>query len=308
MQRIKSNWRLVYTFYTTMETLFTVPIDAHLITSKLRDHGSNGLYGEWKRNNSIENAAYCLQYDSICRGLRVYYIAAQHTIDPHSRTYELISEIVPKCDICTIEGVPFARGLCPQLRWNSPEDGGEGRYAMELCAKLGIKWVGIECDENVLLYKLRQKYALEDICGKWILGDYKYAYRTQGRPESAMSDIIKCAIEYMCNVFDNSSLLAEYDFYEWFERRCRKKFIWGKHLEYAAPTSGKARITNQIGYDWSIIRDCGNMENLLKITAQYNTVCIIMGANHAYADLPALTEAFGSPPVLYPSDKKVSIN
>jgi hypothetical protein len=278
---------------------------------KLRDHGTDEQYTLWKASLGVTLSAYCLLYEDPDSGKRVYYAAGEHTKDHTSDTFKNIDKIVPLCDICIIEGIEYDLGLSPQRILGRINDGrGEGvmqceiAHAATVAAANNVQFIGLECDDEPIMRKLAEKYTIEDVCGCWILANYNLACNILKLPQEHMCRAIDIAVGSMYKIFSADvsakNILDEFDFYIWFETQCGKKFKYGKHFHYAYPTPNSPLIFHKIAYDWALMRDRGNMENVLRVITRYNNVCIIIGNRHAYADVLALTHFMRHPPrVLY---------
>lgn len=268
--------------------------------SLLRDHGSNNKFSEWKASNDIQAKSFCLKYISN-DAKTLYYIAAEHTTDKNSNTFHLINEIVPKCEIVIIEGIRNGKGINPILNTDFIS---ESSYAINVAKSNDIKYVGIECDEAEIIRGLANKFAIDDIYGWYYLRNYKFAFSTQHLSFDDFKKQFDGNLSYLNEILGKS---ITYDFIEWFKKCFNEEFIYGEYIEYASPDASSDLITHQIAVSYGKQRDSGNLQNMFRIIDEYNTVCVIMGYNHSYADMPVLTERFNAMPTLYPSERKINI-
>jgi len=174
----------------------------------------------------------------------------------------------------------YSLGLNPVLKHYF----GEGAHAIEIAKSIDADYIGVECDESIIIDKLLKSYSKQDILGYEFLRMYKYYYKVLGK---TLDDVLSS--------FDkHKSFDISFNPLEWFELTFCKRFVYGKFLEYSAPHSGNdAVITQRIGCDYSRIRDENSLKNLYEIINDYNSIVYVMGENHVYSDMNVLRDTFG---------------
>jgi hypothetical protein len=268
----------------------------------LQNHGIDGSFNQWKIKNGIgQKNAFCLKFSKLFnnQGTRtLYYVGAIHTTDPSSDTHQIIKHIITdlKPDVVVIEGVPYSRGMSPELKHLS---GDEGSHAIGLAKKHHIPYSGIEESEEDIFMALSKKYKPIDIMGFIFLRTHKYCYKTLKMSfESFIDDFNKHEMKYMVNIFGKK--LSKINPLVWFRNVFGREFIYGQNLELATPNFDSDIITHKISFDYSKDRDLGNIINLYKFINSYQTVLYIMGQNHVYADSRVLEKTFGKYSIIKP--------
>ena len=144
----------------------------------LNDHGTDGSFSKWADELKIEKTPFALRWSKGKK--QIIYVAAEHTQDPTSSTYKLISRLVKsyKPQIALIEGVNFFEGISPENIYLS----GERQHV----ANLVNKFIGCEPDEEKIFRKSVKKYNISDIFGLVALRLHKYLYVTSKEPKSEL--------------------------------------------------------------------------------------------------------------------------
>lgn len=265
--------------------------------SILRGHGTDGEFIDWKRGHSLLiNEPFCLIFSKGNKNL--YYVGTIHTNDTNSPTFKLIHKIIMRYNphILLLEGLLHNKGINPDVNLT-----GEGGYAMQLAQRKNIKYLGVEMDESDLIKSLAKKHGVDNVCGYCFLRMHKYCYKTLHTSKEdflAAFESEKIFLSHLFNVSVNPEV--------WYKQTFDKEFKYGKHIEYSSPYEGDdAVITQQIAADHSAARDANNIQYVYDAINTYNSVMLIMGQNHIYADLRVLQKSFGKKCKLIRLGKKV---
>ena len=255
--------------------------------TKLRDYGLDGKVDEWKEKNHLPiHQAFALKFSNDHKSLT--HIAANHTNDLKSKTYQLIDQLItPKTDLVICEGLMYKQGLNPPNKWN---DENESKHAVDVAIKLNIPYTGAEPSNykiNKYLFKegIKKKDILLLVCLRVNLRCYRFKqdYKT------FLHDINEIFIPHEKKILNYDE---SFDFEKYFEKRFGTKFIFGKFLDATAPNKKGKYITNKIAYLIDLMREKSIIKHLYKFLNKYDHIVIIYGMGHIYAEYPIFKETF----------------
>lgn len=251
-------------------------------------------------------------YEYSFQGKKLWYLAANHTNDPKSETFQLIKYVFDNQPVqaVIIEGFETTSGESPKnikemmLKGQTKDfyTNGEASYVIEMAVKNGVPFFGGEPNDKEIYSSIKkQGYEAIDLIG------FNFVRRLpQLRRQGKVKDMRNLQSEFEWYAeskaldfgIENFSFSFK-DFEKWYRLKQGKKLSIdaGQNGE-TAPMSGPY-FTQTISKVITTARD----ENILNAIAatmnKYQNVLIVYGSSHYRIEYKAIEKSLGSPKELF---------
>lgn len=244
---------------------------------------------------------------------RLVFVAAQHSNDPKSKTYALVtaafSEFKPK--FVVLEGFPQSMGVSPApLLEHSPKVAGtpadaEPYLSVRLAQASGTPFVGGEPDDSDVLAEAKTKgLTTHDVFAFYVLRKIPQWLR-EGKLKSHTDPALETLIRKFAAAFardakvgmdevaDTASVGA---FKAWYKKTNGTDFETGFREQDSWPTSPESnRPTNRLSDIVADARDKHIVTVVDQALSDHGVVLVVYGASHFDIQSPAFEAAFGKP-------------
>jgi len=243
-------------------------------------------------------AAYAKNGKNLC------YISSVHQVSAESTAFKLIRDrfrtVNPQ--VVLVEGFPAASGISPGSlveyvrRHSKDKNLDESVYAASLAIEAGDEFIGGEPSPDEMKGGLGAKgFAMRDLFGYLVVRQIP-VWKRLGK-----NDFRGLFHDFAKNMetaykFDDSALMSRRAFESWYERANKKKFDFdGITPAEAGPVTDGALLTQKIGVEMDRIREESILKTLKDMTARFDRIMVVYGAQHYQNEREELSEIFGPP-------------
>jgi hypothetical protein len=246
------------------------------------------------------NPPYAALFDT--QGSQLLYIAADHTIDHKSKTFQLIDKAFKEYgpDFVIIEDIEESRGVSPQEITSYIENTclaqsicSEGLYAAHLATKNKLNFIGGEPSEQEI-YKMltSQNYTKKDFLFFYFVMQLPQYYR-EGKFKSKydLSTLLSLWLQEW-----EATEFTYLDFKNWYEKELKLRISYKDLIDpnNPAPINNGTNL-QQFSSKISIIRDKYIISVILKNLTKHKKVLVIYGHSHFPTQKDVLSKYLGNP-------------
>lgn len=246
------------------------------------------------------NPPYAALFDT--KSSQLLYIAADHTIDSESKTFQLINRAFKEYqpDFVIIEGIEENYGESPQKFINYIENKclpqltcSEGFYAVHLATKNKLNFIGGEpSDKGVYEALTAQNYTKKDFVFFYFVQQLPH-YCREGKFKSE-HDLYKLLALWLQEW--KATEFTYLDFKNWYEKELNLKLFYKDLIDpnTSAPIKNGTSL-HQLSSKISLIRDKHIISVILKSLITHKKVLIIYGHSHFPTQKDILSQYLGKP-------------
>ncbi len=265
--------------------------------------------------SSQRQLPYSVRYEGC--GKTLYYIAANHTNEPDSKTYQAIETVFKRDDVdmVIVEGFPSQSGISPtkMLTYaksvkNNHADS-EPYFSIRQATASGADFMGGEPTDSDILRAVADKgISPVDLLGFYIVRQIPQLIRSKSlsdhrdpRLENEIFNIVGSfaqSTQMPIEVFNQIDGLEP--FLKWYQTTNGLDFYESFRVEDAWPASAVAepRETNRLSDLVADARDQHIIGIIQDAVASHKTVMVVYGGSHHTVHAPALDAAFPKAEIL----------
>lgn len=246
------------------------------------------------------NPPYAASFDT--QGSQLLYIAADHTIDPKSKTFQLINQAFKNYqpDFVIIEGLEESRGESPQKLITYIQNKclpqascSEGLWAAHLATKNKLKFIGGEpSDQEIYKALTALNYTKKDFVFFYFVQQLPH-YCREGRfkSEHDLSKLLSLWLQEW-----KATEFTYLDFKNWYEKELKSRISYKDLID----SNNSAPIKNgtylqQLSSKISVIRDRHIISVILKNLKTHKKILIVYGHSHFPTQKDVLAQYLGQP-------------